>query len=283
MQLPSDPGEGAAPDSIWRLPPPPDLAPWVEAIAGRRAEKAAWFPVFPTARAELIFHFGDPFLVGERSATMRPLPPAALLGPRREIYWQSAGPRIDWFLVQLTPLGCRRLLGLRFAEAWNREAPPAGLLTGRASMLHDRLRATPSFAARAAIAVETLRAFSLPLERDPLSELVSLARAGRVRTLATMARRLGVGPRRLHQLFTAEIGISPKLFLSLMRFGRQLESRHPFPAIGRRDPDDPEYADDSHAIREFRRFAGLTPGAYVTQKRSGDRLVYTGEPVLPEP
>lgn len=262
-------------DVISRIAPPRDLEPLVEALAGRQARvPRTMFPVFPTARAELIFHFGDSFLVGgETGAPLRPLPPAVLLGPRQRIYWQGAGPGIDWFLIQLTPLGCRRLLGLGFAEAWNDEIALGDLWGSAAEALHERLREAGSFQARAALAVAALRACAGPVEADPVSRFGSLARAGRVRTLAELAAGLGVGPRRLHQKFVADYGIGPKTFLSLMRFGRQLEARHPLSS--RHGADEPEYADESHAIREFRRFAGLTPGAYVRQKQT-DRLVHTG-------
>ena len=268
-------------DVISRIAPPRDLAPLVEALAGRSAFVArAQFPVFPTARAELIFHFGDPFSVADSAAgPIRPLAPAVLLGPRRALYWQSAGPRIDWFLIQLTALGCRRLLGLSFAELWGREVAPGGARGSALIALHERLRRLPSFQARAVVAVEALRAIqSGAVEDDPVSRLGSLARAGRIRSVAQLGARLDVGPRRLHQRFVAEHGIGPKYFLSLMRFGRQLAACHPsFDPDGQ--ADEPEYADDSHAIREFRRFAGLTPGAYARQKK-GDRLIFTGAPIL---
>lgn len=208
---------------------------------------------------------------------MRPLAPAALLGPRMSPYWQSAGPCIDWFMVQLTALGCERVLGVRFAEVWDREVALAD-----ASALHERLHAAASFSARAAIAAEFLRArFSDLADSDDISRISragSLARAGAIRSIDALCARLGIGPRRLHQRFVASYGVSPKLFLGVMRFGRQLQSRHPLLAA-KSLAHEPEYYDDSHAIREFRRFSGLTPGAYVRQKLSGDRLIHTGAPI----
>src|SRR5262245_61434648 len=108
-ETPGDERRGA--DVVSRVAPPADLRLLAEAFAGRTATTLkARFPVFPTARAELMFHFADPFLIGDAAAgPMRPLAPASLLGPRLSNYWQSAGPRIDWFMVQLTALGCRRL------------------------------------------------------------------------------------------------------------------------------------------------------------------------------
>ena len=263
---------------IERAPPPPDLSSWVEAFSARSlvARRAA-LPIFPSARAELVFHFGDPFLVGDDdSSDLRPLPRAAVLGPRRRLYWQRAGPRIDWLIVQMTPLGCRALLGCRFADLWSREIPLADLWGAAAAELHERLACAASFADKAAIAAAALRALARPARGDAaVSRLVGLARRGRVRNAAAMADLEGIGPRRLRQRFDEEVGLGPKHFLSLMRFGRLLASTHPRPWMSAPELG-AEYADESHAIREFRRFAGTTPGAYRAAKSSGDDLVFTG-------
>ena len=264
-------------DLISRCAPPGDLAPLVEAFAGRTANvQRARFPVFPTARAELIFHFGDPFQVADESdGAMRALAPAVLLGPRGSISWQSAGPRIDWFLVQLTPLGCRCVLGASFGESWHREIALSDLWGSDALVLHDKLAEIPSFEARRALVLAEIRARCGVVDADPLTRVGSLVRTGQIRHLDQLGLCLDVGPRRLHQRFVARYGVGPKTLLSLLRFGRQLEARHPLSMIDA----EPEYADESHAIREFRRFTGLTPGAYARQKRH-DRLVYTGTQVL---
>lgn len=261
-------------DLTSRSAPPAAVAPLVEAFAGRDAVvPRACFRVFPTARAELIFHFGDPFHVAEApTAPMRPLAPVVLLGPRLHSYWQSAGPRIDWFMVQLTPLGCLRLLGLPFAEAWHREIPLADLWGQRASELHEQLASLATFEARQAFMLDKIGGRT-PADRMNIAG--RLIRDGRIRSVDRLAAYLQVGPRRLHQKFVADYGVGPKTMLSVIRFGRQLEARHP---LGEHSSG-LDYADDSHAIREFRRFAGMTPGDYVRQKQAGDRLVYTGAPL----
>jgi len=253
----------------------------VESFASREARtEPATFPVFPTARAELIFHFGDPFRVGERRAD-RPLPRIALLGPRDTLYWQAAGPAIDWFLIQLTPLGCRRLLDLPFADAWNRAIDFEPLWGGEARALWEQLAAAPTFEMRVALASRYLRSLRRTrLSGDALmSEAGRQARAGTLRSVDQLAATLDVGQRRLRQRFAAEYGIGPKYFLRLMRFGRQLEALHPLRRAAAEHGVD-EYADQSHAIRELVRFAGLTPGAYLGVKSSGDRLIFTGAPAL---
>ena len=263
-------------DRLDRCKAPADLAMLVESFASRRAVTTpSTFPVFPTARAELLFHFGDDFRAGERRAD-RLLPRIALLGPWDRIYWQAAGPRIDWFLIQLTPLGCRRLLDLPFAECWNRIVSLDTLWRGDGLRLLERLAAATGFEARVELACRFLRQRVGPARSGDavMSEAGRQARAGALRSVEALAAALDVGHRRLRQRFAAEYGTGPKHFLSLMRFGRQLEALHPLRRAEAEPADD--YADQSHAIREFVRFSGITPGTYRGVKAKGDRLIFTG-------
>lgn len=256
-------------DRIERCAPPGPLAPFVESFASRRANIApARFRVFPTGRAELMFHFADPFLAG-REGRLQPLPPVALLGPRDTAYWQGAGPEIDWFLVQLTPLGLRRMLGLSFAEIWNLIEPvPA------CGSLHEAMARSPSFQHRVALTSTWIaRRCDGGAGDVAYSRLSTLVRDGHLRGPDAMAKMLDTGARNLRQRFGAEIGIGPKRFCSLVRFNRQLSARHPLHAAAH-DHALAEYADESHASREFQRFACVTPGAYRAAKAC-DALVFT--------
>jgi AraC-like DNA-binding protein len=263
---------------IERASPPPDLADLVEEFSARRAVVArAALPVFASARVELVFHFGDPFLVaGDAPLAPCMLAPAAVLGPRDRPYWQVAGARIDWFIVQLTPLGCNRLLGCRFAELWHREVSVGEFWGSQADDLHAHLRDVPEFGDRMAIASAAIRKRARLAGGDPdMSRLAALARHGRIRSVAGLAACSDLGARRLRQRFTEQVGIGPKHFLNVMRFGRLLTSLHPRPWLAA-SAEEAEYADESHAIRAFRRFAGTTPARYRSAKATGDPLVFTG-------
>lgn len=268
---------------LLRLPPPEVLADSVEFMSQRKIEVAPLaLQVFATARAEIFFHFGDPFGAGPEAATAQPLPRAAVLAPRAGPYWQTAGPRIDWFIVALTAVGCRTMLGVPMAALWGRDRPLSDFLGARAETLYAALAATTDLHERMGHFAETVRPL---MEQAPPASAAAwaanAARTGDVRTISAMCEMLKVGPRRLRQKFAAEIGLAPKPFLSILRFGRHLQAIHPGP--WRRDTDAcaAEYADDSHAHRAFRRFAGTTPGRYRSAKAAAaDRLVFTAPPVL---
>jgi transcriptional regulator GlxA family with amidase domain len=82
-----------------------------------------------------------------------------------------------------------------------------------------------------------------------------------------IAWRVGLSQRRFIQLFTAEVGLTPKLYSRVRRFQRARELV--------RDATEPNWAalavacgffDQSHLIRDFEEFCGLSPVTYVNQR-----------------
>ena len=267
---------------LHRTDPPEDLSSLIESFAGRGDLTAIGaFPVFPIGRAELFFNFGDPIWTGQ-IGHLRPEPQAFLLGPRSQIYWQAGGPAVDWFLVQLTPLGMRRLLGTSFGECWDLTIDLEQMPSRIPADLFSRMQAAVTFQDRVAICVDAVRAVSKSDMIDAAASAVgSMARRGILRTVDAMGRSLDIGPARLRQRFQSTYGVGPKFFLSLMRFERQLTERHPLlhePAYHGSD----DYFDDSHAIREFKRFTRMTPTKYRSLK-ANDRMLITGETVSWKP
>lgn len=78
-----------------------------------------------------------------------------------------------------------------------------------------------------------------------------------------VARRVGLSQRRFIQVFSAEVGLTPKLYGRVRRFRKASDLARTADA-----PDwaqiavDCGYFDQSHLIRDFQAFAGLTPGNY---------------------
>ena len=81
-----------------------------------------------------------------------------------------------------------------------------------------------------------------------------------------LARQVGLSQRRFIQLFTAEVGLTPKLYGRVRRFQRARELV--------REATEPDWAavavgcgffDQSHLIRDFGEFSGLSPAAYLNQ------------------
>jgi methylphosphotriester-DNA--protein-cysteine methyltransferase len=83
-----------------------------------------------------------------------------------------------------------------------------------------------------------------------------------------IARELGSTMRSLQRLFQERLGLSPKTFLRLRRFERLLTSGLPNRCTGYLQPGlDLGYYDQSHILRDFEEFLGMTPSRLL--KESG--------------
>ena len=90
--------------------------------------------------------------------------------------------------------------------------------------------------------------------------------AGRIDQLC---QAMGISPRQLHRRFLAAVGYGPKMFQSILRFQRALHlaSRFPAASVLAHLAAEAGYADQSHMIREVRRFSGKPPTALLGSAR----------------
>lgn len=97
-----------------------------------------------------------------------------------------------------------------------------------------------------------------------------IAATGGQRSLPEVAAAIGVGERRLQQLFHAHVGLSPRTWSRLSRFHRCLRALRvtPEPRWAQLAVDSGFY-DQSHLANEFRSLCGLTPTELLAQGRSG--------------
>jgi AraC-like DNA-binding protein len=84
-----------------------------------------------------------------------------------------------------------------------------------------------------------------------------------------LARNIGLSQRRFIQVFTNEIGMTPKLFCRVQRFQRALAQLRPdaTPNLARLAMDC-GYFDQSHMIRDFHAFSGFSPSDYLRRQKA---------------
>jgi AraC-like DNA-binding protein len=82
------------------------------------------------------------------------------------------------------------------------------------------------------------------------------------------AKYLGLSQRRFIQVFKAEVGITPKLFSRIQRFQQTRTFIQHNPSINWADlAVDFGYFDQSHLIRDFLEFSGLSPTDYINHHK----------------
>ena len=176
--------------------------------------------------------------------------------------------------VTVRSQGTVDLLGVRFwpaAARWFLDAPMSQVVDGIAdeSPLCAALARALARDVRAAGAAERRRRLeaalierlgAVPCRRTAVDEAVRLlvASDGRLR-IDALARTLDVHRRGLERQFAREAGIGPKRLAGVLRFDRALRAGHQPEVDWAAVSADCGYFDQSHLIRDFRRFTGASP------------------------
>lgn len=85
--------------------------------------------------------------------------------------------------------------------------------------------------------------------------------------VADLAGRLGINVRSLERLSRRAFGFAPKLLLRRQRFLRSLARFMLDPSLKWIGTLDAHYHDQSHFVRDFRRFMGMSPSAYAKRDK----------------
>lgn len=159
-----------------------------------------------------------------------------------------------------------RLTGVPQLEITNRTLDGAELFGRVARLSEQELLDAKSATARVQLLGELLQQLMRPTHRDDASfdyALTRLYRAhGRLR-VDGLARELGWSRRRLTRAFGDRVGLSPKRVAGVLRFHRVYKhlTRTPPERVDRRIIYD-HYFDQSHFLKDFRRYSGTTPRSY---------------------
>jgi AraC-like DNA-binding protein len=172
--------------------------------------------------------------------------------------------------VRLTPLGAHALLGWPMHELTNRVVALEDLIGPAAEELVTRLWDADDWGRRFALLDSALGARAAAARR-PSPELAwawtrMRATSGRTQ-IGVLARELGWSHRRLIARFREQIGLPPKTLGRVLRFERvsRLLRDTPEPRLAEVALDC-GYYDQAHLNRDFREFAGTTPGEYLARR-----------------
>jgi len=192
-----------------------------------------------------------------------PAPAAALFGATSKagIVRGRAGTVLG---VGLLPLGWARFVGVGANALADKVTPLQAVLGERADQTLDRLRQAADDRAQA----EVLDALFTTLDASgPALEPLLLKAHERLLdptldTVEAMAAGLEVSPRHVTRLSLRMFGFTPKLLIRRQRFLRTLQALRERPDTPLGELIDDGYFDQSHFVRDFKLFMGMSPSRY---------------------
>jgi AraC-like DNA-binding protein len=172
--------------------------------------------------------------------------------------------------VHFKPGGAFPFLGLPVGELADAHVNLETLWGRSAVELRERLCGAATPAERFRLLEEALLAHLFrPLEHHYAvpTALDAFGQTDTCPTVRDVARHIGLSQRRFIQVFTEEVGLTPKLFSRVRRFQRTIAlARQTTAPDWARLAVDCGYFDQSHLIRDFLMFSGLSPSDYLRRQ-----------------
>jgi AraC-like DNA-binding protein len=256
------------------FPPSPALAPFVDCIW--MVDGFASFDrevVLPNGVIELMVNFGPmQKVIGYAEVAVdEDFHDAWLAGIQDQPLTIASPHGSNLMGVRFRPGGAHAFFHLPMDEFTNRVIPLDLIIGGDSSILHERLLAVEDDdRARVRVAEAWLleRRSSVHPYYTTVRRSIELFRESSFTMgVGELCDRLGLSNRHLIEQFRRVVGLTPKTTSRVARFHSVIESL--------REPHEPDwarlayrfgFADQAHLVREFRRFAGVTPTTYLARR-----------------
>jgi AraC-like DNA-binding protein len=221
----------------------------------------------PTGTVELVIRLHqDRMRLLDADGSPREFATAVICGAHSRPFVLETAAQSSVVGVHFRPGGAAAFLGLPLGELTNQHVALEDIWGRGAVELRERLleSRTPS-SMFAVLERALLRRLLDPRPRHAVVEaaLRRFAAAPTVARVRDVGESTGYGAKRFIELFREDVGLTPKVFCRVLRFQAVLDR-----IVSGREVDwarvavDCGYYDQSHLIRDFRAFSGMTPSEY---------------------
>jgi AraC-like DNA-binding protein len=211
-----------------------------------------------------------PLVLKVRDSAHRP--PQFVGGPRATAMTLDGACAPAYLEVWLAPLGAYTLLGAPVAGLRGEFVDLADVFGPDGRRLGEMVREAPTWRRRFAL-VDDFLLGRAEVGPQPAPEVAHawrrLVDTGGRAAIGALAREIGWSHRHLVARFREQVGVTPKTAARLIRFDRVGRLLGEPSSVRWADvAAEAGYADQSHLVREFRTFTGMTPGGYLESVRA---------------
>jgi len=247
------------------------LKPFVELLWASDPASSAVGPsrrelVLPTGAAHIAIRLGDRPLrlfAHANDAVGHTVGCATVSGARACAYIKDVSDPAPTVGILLRPGAAQFVVGVPADEFAGAHTPLDALWGPAASALRDRLGEAASADVRLDIVEAALTAKVRQIRGIHPAIADALVHLGNAGDVGRIVARTGHSHRHFIKLFSEAVGLTPKLYGRVVRFGRVLERLSTEPAASWADVAAAAgYADQPHFNRNFREFTGISPDRY---------------------
>lgn len=232
---------------------------------GRASVDLGEHTLFPNGLSGIFFNFGNTqkIIIHEEYIT----PPVSIFGQIDRHFTITYQPGFYSLGVLLKPSVLSWLFRIDMEEITNK-ALDGRLVSLELNALHDQLAEAASVKEK----IERIERYLITLAQRSMrpaahvEHAIHLIQHQKVSSMDQLARTLNVSQRYLEIQFKRTVGLSPKTYSLIHRFKRMEHHLIKMNAIHWENMSfASEYYDQNHFIRDFKRFTGLTPSAYLIE------------------
>lgn len=258
--------------------PPIELAPWIKLfwVFEGRSNDPVPETIVADGYPELIIHFRAPFAEVDRAGQFLKQPAAVVCGQLTGPLVLHSSPDAGMIGIRFQPSGMAPFLSTSMQSLTDARVPAEDLFVDIDQLIEDIAESSNDAQRLASCNRFLIRSIDFDRSnsyvRCALESIMQTRGRTSVESLATL---VGTSRRSLELAFQKEVGTSPKMYCRITRF------RHLFDAMSENGSSvnwvqialDTGFFDQSHLIRDFRRFAGNSPTSFLTDQTSFAHLV----------
>jgi AraC-like DNA-binding protein len=192
---------------------------------------------------------------------------AVVVGAHSEFFVIDTVSQQSLLGIHFKPGGAFPFFNSPVSELRNLHVGLESLWGNFAAELREELREISSVEARFQVLEKALlRQACRPLEKHPAVNfaLKQCQYSGQTRNISEVSAQIGLSNRRFIEIFSQEVGLTPKLFWRVQRFQEALQlMRNGLPVRWAEIALTCGYFDQAHFIHDFQSFSGLNPTDYL--------------------
>jgi AraC-like DNA-binding protein len=179
--------------------------------------------------------------------------------------------------AEFSPHGAYRFFHLQLSDLRNRFFSLTDILDNTAKRLEEQIANTESIEDKASLFQQFLLKRFLKQSEDPIFEYCVekiKSSEGKI-TIKELEKKTGYSSRWLNMKFTEKLGVSPKNLASIIRFKQYYEmlcDNKQKKSVSKNFYN--YYYDQSHFIKDFKRFTGLTPTTLEKKVNDFGKIFY---------
>lgn len=267
-----------------KFAPSSELAPFVECYFVWEGETTERLEVQspPNCFGAIVFNYGDPSWATQHSTDEIPVPEAFVCGVTTSNYQRILRGRIGMFGIVFKISTIHNLFRLRMSALVNNRMPLDLFLENDDVLLPGKMKEAPDVEAR----IQLSEKFLLPKVPNAKANLSIIDEAldwidennGHV-AIEAVSAKFGISKRYLEKHFLVKVGVSPKFYARIKRFGIVSNKVAHSKNVDWQDiVYENGFHDQSHLTKEFMEFNKQSPASYHRNHHEMTRFLKEKKP-----